>query len=279
MNYFIGLDLEFMGKEEEMEERYDALKDLDCDLDLPLSFLPYYRTAKFAQREAENSKALYYYGKALQMFDGKKIASSAKTDISHILYDISTVYLYCHRYSDARRVLDISYKYSRKNDDNREFVSAILYAVEGDEKKCTKLLSSLSPIHRNAGMKTAKAILSKTEPHYFELEYDLGTKPIDFMMYVTEKGDMIGDLAEKGDVAVAQEMIGKMLSETFPYVGRTLECRIEKDGKNLLVKCKNYCIKTLGYDYRLLFEMANKIPHNIRFLSVEEFEKYPEINI
>ena len=108
VDYFTGLNYEMLEKEKKMTERYEKLLSSSVKIEVNLSFRPYYRTAKFAQRNSECSKAIYYYLKSLEFFDNAEATKQTSASSSQILYDIATVYMYMHEYDSAEHFLNLS---------------------------------------------------------------------------------------------------------------------------------------------------------------------------
>lgn len=86
-----------LGNESEMNEHYEKVRTSNFAFVFPLPFHPYYRTAKFAHKDSECSKAIFYYQKALEFYDGTAPDTKTKSAVSQIIYDIATIYLYMHR--------------------------------------------------------------------------------------------------------------------------------------------------------------------------------------
>lgn len=101
VNYFSGLCYELTKDLKKMEKYYSRLLCSDINFIFPLAFTPYYRTAKFAQRDSECTKAIYYYKKALEIYKDKKLSAEQSKIVSFIYYDLATVYLYCHEYEKS----------------------------------------------------------------------------------------------------------------------------------------------------------------------------------
>ncbi len=165
-HYFTGLNYEFLGDETNMSAHYEELRTSDVKVEIPLLFHPYYRTAKMAQKDAECSKAIYYYGKALEFFyDAEPTAQNTDT-ASYIIYDMATAYMYMHEYEHAARCLELSHEYSKAQNQHRDYVCAILHAIHGRKAECRALLTGMSELLRqNCQLKTS-AILSGADPHY-----------------------------------------------------------------------------------------------------------------
>lgn len=141
--YFTGLCYEFLENEEEMNKYYDKMLEYDFDFMFMIGFHPYYRTAKFAQRKSENKKALKYYNKALELYCDDETNAVKLQNMGQICYDMGTVYLSCQDYDKSREFLDKSCKYSPADNPQRNYVLAILYAVEGKRQESQKLVDSL----------------------------------------------------------------------------------------------------------------------------------------
>ena len=72
----------------------------------------------------------------------------------------------------------------------------------------------------------------------------------------------------------AEKRIGEKLTKALPFVKRALDCRIEKTDGSIVVKCKNYRIKTLAAEHAALFAMQPESLTSWSFHSVEEFESF-----
>lgn len=143
LSYFTGLCYEFLENEEEMNKYYDKMLEYDFDFEFIIGFHPYYRTAKFAQRKSENTKALNYYNKAFELYCDDETNAVKLQNMGQICYDIGTVYLSCQDYVKSHQFLDMSCKYSPADNPQRNYVLAILFAVEGKRDEAKKIVDSL----------------------------------------------------------------------------------------------------------------------------------------
>ncbi len=141
--YFIGLCYEFLENEELMNKYYAKMLEYDEDYSFKIGFHPYYRTAKFAQRKSENSKALNYYKKALGLYSENETETLKLENMGQIYYDMGTVCLSCKNYETSRMYLEKSYKCSPAENPQRTYVMAVLYAVEGKSSESEKLVETL----------------------------------------------------------------------------------------------------------------------------------------
>ncbi len=143
LSYFTGLCYEFLENEEQMNKYYDKMLSYDFDFQFIIAFHPYYRTAKFAQRKSENEKALNYYNKAFELYSDDETDAVKLENMGQICYDIGTVYLSCHNYEKSREFLEKSGRYSPAENPQRNYVAAILCAVEGKRDESKKLVNGL----------------------------------------------------------------------------------------------------------------------------------------
>lgn len=143
LSYFTGLCYEFLENEEQMNKYYDKMLEYNFDLKFIIGFHPYYRTAKFAQRRSENTKALNYYSKALELYSGDETDAVKLVSLGQICFDMATVYLSCKEYEKSREFLTRSYRFSAEENPQRSYVAAILCAVEGKKDEAKKLVDSL----------------------------------------------------------------------------------------------------------------------------------------
>lgn len=141
--YFIGLCYEFLENEEQMNEYYEKMLEYDENYLFIIAFHPYYRTAKFAQRKSENAKALSYYKKALQLYSENETDSVKLQNIGQIYFDMCTVFFSCADFERSREFLEKSCKYSPAENPQRNYIMAVLYAVEGKSDESRKIIESL----------------------------------------------------------------------------------------------------------------------------------------
>ncbi len=273
VDYFMGLNCEMMGREEEMNDHYDRLKASRVFFVFPLVLHPYYRTAKLAQREAECSKAVFYYRKALAFYDGAASEPRIKASVGQIIYDIATVYLYMHAYGECERFLEWSRKYDRGENQHRTYVTAILYAAQGKAEESLALLSKLSPFLRQNCEPAVKAILGGTDLHYCAVPQSRSGYS-DFWRDLLSKKDAVETMVYGGEALDAQRMVSEGLSRALSFARRQIDCQIEWSEDVITVFCKTYYINTLAAEYEALFETK---PHEFnawRFISVDEFEDH-----
>lgn len=143
LSYFTGLCYEFLEKEEEMNKYYDKMLEYDFDFKFIIGFHPYYRTAKFSQRKSENTKALNYYNKALELYTKNEQDTVSLENLGQIYYDLGTVYLSCKDYKKSHECLDKSFKFSPADNPQRNYVLAILCAVEGKRAEAQNIVDNL----------------------------------------------------------------------------------------------------------------------------------------
>lgn len=143
LSYFLGLCYELLENEDEMNQYYEKMCEYDKNYFFMIAFHPYYRTAKFAQRKSENNKALIYYNKALELYSENETDVRKLENLSQIYYDMGTVWLSCKNYLKAREFLDKSCKCNPIENPQRNYVMAILCAVEGKKDESEKLLDTL----------------------------------------------------------------------------------------------------------------------------------------
>lgn len=273
VHYFKGLNHEFMGNEESMTAYYEKLLASEIPLRVPFSFHPYYRTAKFAQRDSECRRAVYYYRKALAFYDGIIPDAQISANVGQIIYDIATVYLYMHRYDECERFLNFSKTYLPQSHQQRDFVEAILYAAQGKVEASQQLLSALQPFFRSNCEPTVKAILSGTDPHYCIVPQNRRKYErfwTDFSQRLTEQEE----LQERGDAASAEAIVSELLTDAFPFMKRKLSCRIEMSEERFAVYCKDYYVKTLTVEYDMLFAGKPAELSAWTFVAVHDFENW-----
>lgn len=141
--YFIGLCYEFLENEEQMKEYYEKMLEYYDNSSFMIAFHPYYRTAKFAQRKSENIKALNYYNKALEIYSENEADSVKLENMGQIYYDMATIYLSCNDFEKSWEFIEKSCKCSPAENPQRNYVTAILYAVQGKRDEAKKLVDSL----------------------------------------------------------------------------------------------------------------------------------------
>lgn len=141
--YFIGLCFEFIGNEEQMTEYYEKMREYNVDYSFRIVFHPYYRTAKFAQRKSENEKSLHYYKEAMNFYFGQEETAEKRENIGHLYYEMGTVFLSCKNYKKSREFIEKSCQYSPKENHHRNYVTAILCAIEGNKEESERLVNGL----------------------------------------------------------------------------------------------------------------------------------------
>lgn len=273
VDYFIGLNYELLENEEKMNEYYQKVKASDISLSFPLPFHPYYRTAKFAQRASECSKSVFYYQKALSIYDGTIPNEKTKASASQIIYDIATVYLYMHEYDACEKFLALSKEYDSRENQHRTYVTAILYAVQGKEKECKRLLGKMSAFLKRNCEPMVDAILEGKDPHYCTAPQNRDHYSDFWNHIVLNKQELEKELLS-GDAEKVQTLISDHLSTTLAFMKRTLDCRVESKDGLITVYCKNYCVKTLMAEYEFLFLQKPEALENWKFISLNYFENY-----
>ena len=143
LSYFIGLCYELLETEEQMNKYYEKMMGYNEIVSFKIAFHPYYRTAKFAQRKSENEKALSYYNKALELYSENETDTVKLENMGQIYYDIATIFLSCHEYEKSWNNIEKSKRYSPAENPQRNYITAILYAVEGERDKVKKIVDSL----------------------------------------------------------------------------------------------------------------------------------------
>lgn len=271
--YFKGLNYEMLGKCELMEEYYEKLKDLSSIPKFLLSLHPYYRTAKFAQRDSECSKSMHYYRKALDLYRDVKLDAHVSSVASHIVYDIATLCLYMHEYDQCEHFLEFSYKYDKSKNPQRDYVKAILLALKGKRAECEKLVRGLNLFLKGNCQAMTKAIFNGTDLHYCIVPQDRSQHGGFWRSFENDAGGFRA-MAADGRYSELEESISAMLTRVFGFMKRTLECRVETVGETVVVKCKNYRVKTLIAEHKELFAMMPNELSDFAFLSVEEFERF-----
>lgn len=274
VDYFTGLNCEMLGNEADMDEHYGKVRTSNVSFVFPLPFHPYYRTAKFAQRDSECSKAIFYYKKALSFYDGvTDLNAKNKSLISQIIYDIATLYLYMHKYDECEKFLLLSNTYDSSENQQRTYVTAILYAVQGRVNDSRNLLDTMSSFLRMNCEPMIEAITAKKDPHYCVVEQDKSAHTDFWNKLIEHKADLEKLVASKKILDV-QKNVSEILSTTLSFMKRQIACRIEASDVMITVYCKNYYVKTLIEEYESLFSIKPNELNNWRFVSVNEFENY-----
>lgn len=141
--YFIGLCYEFLENEKKMNQYYEKMREYDEIYSFKIAFHPYYRTAKFAQRKSENKKALNYYNKALELYPENETDKVKLENMAQIYYDMATIYLSCQEYEKSWKFVEKSCKCSPAENPQRNYIMAILYAIEGKREEAKKIVNGL----------------------------------------------------------------------------------------------------------------------------------------
>ncbi len=273
VNYFKGLNYELMGDEEKMAEYYEKVLASDIALRVPFSFHPYYRTGKFAQRDSECSKALYYYRKALAFYDGIVPDPKAAVNAGQIIYDVATVYLYMHKYDECERFLIWSKTYLPQKHQQRDFVETILCAAQGNTEACQRLLSGLQAFFKSNCEPMVKAILAGIDPHYCVVPQDRRDYGR-FGTIVSQRADELEKLMASGNTESAESIMSELLTEALPFMKRKLDCRMDMAEGCVTVYCKDYYVKTLTAEYEALLAEKPSELAMWKFVVVHEFENY-----
>ncbi len=273
VTYFKGLNYELLSQEKEMCEYYERLRCCPVTLTFPFAFHPYYRTAKFAQRDSECSMAIYYYKKALEFYDGKPLSDDEKSTVSKIIYDIATLYMFMHQYNDSEAFLKLSEQYDPSENSQRSYVKAVLFAVLGEGDEAWKLAEGLNRFYREYLDPMITAITNGTDPHYCVTAQDRSGYKEFWSRLLEVKPDLEAIIA-KDRSSDAEEIISDRLSNTLSFMKRKLDCRIEASEGIITVKCKNYRVKSLVNEYDSLFAEKPACFDNWRFISVDEFLSY-----
>lgn len=143
LSYFTGLCYEFLENEEQMNKYYEKMLKCDESHLFIIAFHPYYRTAKFAQRKSDNNKALYYYNKALGLYDGNETHNIKVENMSQIYCDMAAVYLSCGDYGKSWECIEKSSEYNSAENPQRNYLKAVLYAIEGKTRESKRIVDSL----------------------------------------------------------------------------------------------------------------------------------------
>jgi len=273
ITYFKGLNYEFMGNEEEMTAYYGKVLASDIPLRVPFAFHPYYRTAKFAQRDSECSKAIHYYRKALAFYDGIVPDPKAAQNAGQIIYDVATVYLYMHRYDECERFLQWSKTYAPDKNEQRDFVAAILCAVQGKAEESQRLLKGMHTFYKRNCEPKVKAILAGADPHYCVVPQDRCAYGY-FWTSVAARAEDMKALLKNDDADAAENIMSELLTETLPFMKRRLTCRMDMAEGCVTVYCKDYCVKTLAAEYDALFSIKPTELKAWNYICIHEFEVF-----
>lgn len=271
--YFKGLTYELLGCVPEMEAYYERLRPLPSVPPFLLSFHPYYRTAKFAQRDSECSKAMHYYEKAMEFYYGVPLDERGTSNASYIIYDIATLCLYMHEYGECERFLKLSYQYDSSLNAQREYVKAVLCAVRGEASECDRLLEKMSSGLKGHCQGMVSAVLEKRDPHYFAVEQDR-SRYGNFWDSFSRDAKKIESMVDAGQREEACDLVSQKLTAALPFMMRSLACQIEGEGDLITVRCKNYRVKSLMAEHAALFAQKPEGLSRWDFVSVKEFEDF-----
>ena len=271
--YFKGLNYECLENEAQMNEYYEKLRALNVPFTVVCQLHPYYRTAKFAQRASECTKSIHYYQKSLQFFDGITPSPAQAKTIGMILYDIATVCLYEHNYGECEKFLDLSKQYDSSQNHQRDYVRAILYAVQGKSDESKKIVKKLNVLIKGNCERMVNAILEGRDLHYCIVPQDRRSHT-SFWSSISQNASSISELLTEEKKGEAEAIVSKLLSNTLRFMQKNIECRIEKNNGSITVFCKNYNVKTLISEYDALFDKKPSILENWNFVSVNEFADF-----
>jgi len=271
--YFKGLCHELLENEKEMSQYYRLFAETGIEACFPLPFHPYYRTAKNAQRDSECKKAIFYYRKALELYDGRTPSPKISATVSQIAFDVATVYLYDRDYSASEKFLKISRAYSPAQNLQRSYLAAVLCAVRGNAAECERLISTLNDTFKPSCEAITKSIFEGSDLHHCTVLQDRSGYP-SFWRLLSQCKKRVESLLQSGDTENAQEIVSLLLSEAMPFAKRRLECRIARTQDRITVFCKTYRIKTLSAEYEALLKTKPKELADWSFEVVDYFESY-----
>ena len=270
--YFLGLNYELLNNEDKMNEYYEKLRRSHASFEFPIAFHPYYRTAKFSQRDSECSKAVYYYRKALEIYDGRALTDKVKSGAGQIIYDIATIYLYMHEYDECDRFLRLSEEYDPSQNQQRNYVKAILYAVQNKISESNSLAEGMNGFFRQYLDPMLAAIKGGTDLHYCICAQDRSGYN-DFWIWLINNKTSIENLLEnKADEAA--RIISDKITALMPFMKRRLDCRIEYRDGAVTLYLKNYSVKTLVAEYEALISLKPKSISDWTFTTVNWYEEY-----
>lgn len=268
--YFIGLCYEFLENEELMNKYYQKMLGYDENYLFKIAFHPYYRMAKFAQRKAECKKALKYYNKATELYSKNETNIGMLENLSQIYFDMGTVYSFSHNYDKAWEFLEKSYKCNPIENPQRNYVKAILYAIDGKSEDVKLLIDSMPDYLKLNCKQLTSALLNRQELHYFAIEQDRKDYGV-FWNKIAESENILLQYIKDGENFKAEEIISQYLTETIQFMKKQLICSIEKKSSMILVKCRSGYTKTLTAEYEALFSMKYDNFSNWEFIAVNEF--------
>lgn len=269
--YFTGLNYEMMEKYNKMSEYYEIARMSNIPLKYPLYFHPYYRTAKFAQRKSECNKAIYYYQKALEFYNDQEKKDASPEIVSQIIYDVATIYTFIHKYEEAKKLIELSENYSSSENQHRDYISACLFALNGDFKSAKEKMNNMTPFLKQNCKIILDNIEAKSEKHYFSVPQDR-SRYFDFIKTIDKSNEGLAQMLNEGKSNEAEAFMSNELTKTFSFADGDLKCRILLSKDEIIVKCKHYYSKTLMAEHEVLFSMANAKLSGWRFVSVDELE-------
>ena len=268
--YFLGLHYEFLQNEEKMIEFYEKMQEYGQDFLFNIAFHPYYRTAKFAQRESECKKAIKYYKKALAFYDDKEKNRETLKISAQLYYEIATVYMYMHEYEKAGLFMGRSFECDKSPNPQRNYVLAILCALDEKYDMLKQLLDSLPGVLKMSCNQITGAIINKSDPHYCIATQDRGAYK-EFWQNIKVREAEILNYIGNGEESKSQEVLSRYLTYTLGFMHKNLDCRIEKNGARIIVRCKDYYTKTLTAEYGALFSLKGDSLPDWEFTIVNEF--------
>lgn len=270
--YFIGLNYEFVNDYGHMNEYYEKLGATAVPLEFPIAFHPYYRTAKFAQRDSECSKSVFYYRKALAIYEGRELTDKIQSSTSQIIYDIATIYLYMHKYDECERFLHLSEEYDPSENQQRNYVKAILYAVQNKISESYSLAEGMNRFFREYLDPMLAAIESGRDLHYCICEQDRSGYE-DFWSWLTESRSNIEQLLDKKPED-ATGLISDKLTALMPFMKRRFDCRLERVDGKVILYLKSYSVMTLIAEYNALISLKPESMSDWTVTSVNWYEEY-----
>lgn len=268
--YFKGLSYELLGEEEQMAEYYEKVLASGVDLSVSIVYTPYYRSAKLNQKASKPKKAVYYFSKAMEFFEGRNVTPATAKAVSQMLYDAATVYLYMHDYENCEKFLKLSQDFSKAQNQQRDYVEAILAAINGNAQKCKEIVEKLSnDTLRISCLKLTEAILSGSDLHYCEVPQDRDNFE-EFLAGFAEREEFLRIQIVLNNAETVEKTLSGVLSAVFDYVNRAVECEIQMNNDIVIVKCKNYYIRTLKKEQEALFSQISEKFSKWKFISVDE---------
>lgn len=268
--YFRGLSYELLGDDEQMAEYYGKVLNSGVNLSVSLVYSPYYRSAKLNQKASKPKKAVYYFSKALEFFEGRNVTPATAKAVSQMLYDAATVYLYMHDYENCDKFLKLSYDYSNAENPQRDYVKAISASLKGNAQQCNHIIQNIGNIAlKTSCINITQAILNGTDLHYCEVPQDRDNFE-EFLKGFSENESILRNQIVLNNAETVEKTLSGVLSATFDYVNRLIECKITTARDIITVNCKNYYIRTLKKEQKALFsQISEKFP-NWKFISVDE---------